>query len=34
MRLSDLNIKKINMNEVSEKYSGEDILLKLGELYQ
>ena len=34
MRLSNLNIKKINLNEVSDKYSGEDILLKLGELYQ
>ena len=34
MRLSNLNIKKINLNEVSEKYSGQDILLRLGELYQ
>ena len=34
MRLSNLNIKKININEVSEKYQGQDILLKLGELYQ
>ena len=34
MRLSNLNIKKINLNEVSEKYQGQDILLKLGELYQ
>ena len=34
MRLSDLNIKKINLNEVSDKYSGQDILLRLGELYQ
>ena len=34
MRLSNLNIKKINLNDVSEDYSGQDILLKLGELYQ
>ena len=34
MRLSKLNIKKINLNEVDEKYSGQDILLRLGELYQ
>ena len=34
MKLSNLNIKKINLNEVSEKYSGQDILLRLGELYQ
>ena len=34
MRLSNLNIKKINLNEVSDKYSGQDILLRLGELYQ
>ncbi len=34
MRLSNLNIRKINLNEVSDKYSGQDILLRLGELYQ
>ena len=34
MRLSRLNIKKINLNEVNKNYSGQDILMKLGELYQ
>ncbi|MBR3897677.1 MAG: hypothetical protein IKJ43_00155 [Bacilli bacterium] len=34
MRLSKLNIKKINLNDVDENYSGQDILMKLGELYQ
>ena len=34
MRLSKLNIKKINMNDIDENYSGQDILMKLGELYQ
>ena len=34
MRLSKLNIKKINLNDVERKYSVQDILLKLGELYQ
>ena len=34
MRLSKLNIKKINLNDVENKYSVQDILLKLGELYQ
>ncbi len=34
MRLSKLNIKKINLNDVSESYAGQDILMKLGELYQ
>ena len=34
MRLSKLNIKKIKLNEVDDKYSGQDILMKLGELYQ
>ncbi len=34
MRLSNLNIKKINLDDVDENYSGQDILLKLGELYQ
>ncbi len=34
MKLSKLNIKKINLNDVDENYSVQDILLKLGELYQ
>jgi prolyl-tRNA synthetase len=34
MKLSRLNIKKINFNDIDKKYSGQDILLKLGELYQ
>ena len=34
MRLNKLNIKKINLNDVDKKYSGQDILMKLGELYQ
>ena len=34
MKLSNLNIKKIKFNEVDDNYPAEDILLKLGELYQ
>ena len=34
MKLSNLNIKKINLNDIDTNYSGQDILLKLGELYQ
>lgn len=34
MKLSKLNIKKINFNDIDINYSGQDILLKLGELYQ
>jgi prolyl-tRNA synthetase len=34
MRLSGLNIKKINLADVDRNYSGQDILMKLGELYQ
>ena len=34
MRLSKLNIKKINLNDIDENYSVQDILMKLGELYQ
>lgn len=34
MRLSKLNIKKINLNDIDKSYPGEDILMKLGELYQ
>lgn len=33
MRLSRLNIKKINLNDIDSDYSGQDILMKLGELY-
>lgn len=34
MRLSKLNMKKINLNDIDKNYSAQDILLKLGELYQ
>ena len=34
MRLSRLNIKKINLKDIDTNYSGQDILMKLGELYQ
>ena len=34
MKLSRLNIKKINFNDIDKNYSGQDILMKLGELYQ
>ena len=34
MRLSRLNIKKINLTDVDDNYAGQDILMKLGELYQ
>jgi prolyl-tRNA synthetase len=34
MKLSKLNIKKINLNDIDKNYSGQDILMKLGELYQ
>ncbi len=34
MLLSKLNIKKINFNDIDENYAGQDILMKLGELYQ
>lgn len=34
MRMSKLNIRKINLNDVDKNYSGQDILMKLGELYQ
>ncbi len=34
MRLSRLNIKKINLDDIDESYAGQDILMKLGELYQ
>lgn len=34
MKLSKLNIKKINLKDIDENYTGQDILLKLGELYQ
>ncbi len=29
-----LSIKKINLNDIDSNYSGQDILMKLGELYQ
>jgi len=34
MKLSKLNIKKINLNDIDANYKGQDILMKLGELYQ
>ena len=34
MKLSQLNMKKINLEDIDSHYSGQDILLKLGELYQ
>ena len=34
MRLSKLNIKKISLDDIDDNYSGQDILFKLGELYQ
>ena len=34
MKLSKLNIKKLNFNDIDKNYSGQDILMKLGELYQ
>ena len=34
MRLSRLNIKKINLDNIDSNYSGQDILMKLCELYQ
>lgn len=34
MKLSKLNIKKINLNDIDANYRGQDILMKLGELYQ
>lgn len=33
MRLRNLNIKKINLEDCSDEYTGQDILMKLGELY-
>ena len=34
MKLSKLNIKKINLDDVEKEYSAQDILMKIGELYQ
>lgn len=34
MGLSRLNIKKVNLDNIDSNYSGQDILMKLGELYQ
>ena len=34
MKLSKLNIRKINFNNIDLNYPAQDILMKLGELYQ
>lgn len=34
MKLSNLNIKKISLDDVDINYAGQDILMKMGELYQ
>lgn len=34
MKLSNLNIKKIKLSDIDKTYAGQDILMKLGELYQ
>lgn len=34
MKLSNLNIKKINLSDVDKNYTAQDTLMKLGELYQ
>ena len=34
MKLSNLNIKKISLDDVDVNYAGQDILVKMGELYQ
>ena len=34
MRLSKCSIKKIKLDTIDLTYSGQDILMKLGELYQ
>ena len=34
MKLSKLNIRKISFNDIDSDYSAQDILMKLGELYQ
>lgn len=34
MKLSKLNIKKINLTDIDNNYSAQDILMKMGELYQ
>lgn len=34
MKLSRLNIKKINLSDIDEKYAAQDMLMKMGELYQ
>ena len=34
MKLSNLGMKKIKLADVDENYSGQNILMKLGELYQ
>lgn len=34
MKLSNLNIKKIDLSNIDQNYAGQDILMKIGELYQ
>lgn len=34
MKLSSLNIKKIDLSNIDQNYAGQDILMKIGELYQ
>lgn len=34
MKLSNLNIKKISLDDVDVNYAGQDMLMKMGELYQ
>ena len=34
MKISQFGMKKINLSDVDKNYSGQNILLKLGELYQ
>lgn len=34
MKLSNLNIKKISLDDVDANYAGQDMLMKMGELYQ
>ena len=34
MKLSNLNIKKISLDDIDINYAGQDILMKIGELYQ
>ena len=34
MKMSNLNINKINMDNIDDTYSGQNILMNAGELYQ